>query len=194
VSALARHVAKGTPRKYAAQAVGIAEVTLKKWVARGRAERSGIYVSLVSALKAAEGSFVASNVAVVKKAANGVKETVVKEATLLDRLGRPVLLVGPDDKPVMGSDGQPVAATKKETTTRKVFEWTAAAWLLERRAQDDFGANRNELRQLKELVTALTAKVEALTNAQHQGAGPAGQESAPQQPPNVGGDADPESI
>ncbi len=170
IATIAKHVSKGSPRKYAALAAGVAEVTVKKWVARGRSEKTGIYVSLVAALKDAEGSFVASNVAVIKKAANGVKETVVKESV---------------DK-----DGN----VRRETTTRKVFEWTAAAWLLERRVQEEFGASRNELKELKKMLVVVTAKLEALTNGQQQGGNSTGKESSATQPPNVGGEADPASI
>lgn len=195
VAAIVRHVRNGTPQKYAAQAEGIPESTFKKWVHRGIRESRGVYRNLWNSLKEARGGFVASNVNVIRRAANGVVETTVKETTLLDNFGRPVLLVDKDGAVQKDKDGNPIVAVKRETSRRKVFEWTAAAWLLERQAQEEFGANRLELKELKKQLAAVTERLEALTHAQQQGARPAGEAGTPAGPmPNVGGDARPDSI
>lgn len=191
---IVKHVRNGTPQKYAALAAGIPESTFKKWVNRGIRETRGVYRNLWTALKDARGAFVASNVAVIRRAANGVTEVTVKESTILDRLGRPVVVCDADGKAILDANGNPIIATRKETTRRKVFEWTAAAWLLERRAQEEFAANRTELKELKAQLALVTARLEALSNGQRQGDDSASSTGPQEQPPAVGGDARPDSI
>jgi len=173
--AIVAHVRNGTPQKYAATAAGIPEGTFKKWLSRGIRESRGIYRDLWAALKEARGGFVASNVGVIKKAANGVMETTVKETTIQDRLGRPVLVTDADGRPILDNAGRPTVATRRETTTRKVFEWTAAAWLLERQAQEEFGANRLEVKELRKQLAAVTAQLERLADGQQRGTDPPGE-------------------
>lgn len=169
--AILAHVRNGTPQKYAAQAVGIKEACFRSWVNRGRKETSGIYFNLATALKDAYGAFIASNVKVIRNAAEGVIEETVKETK---------------DK-----DGN----IRTERTTKRVFEWAAAAWLLERRAQEEFSNAKAELAVIKKQLIANNETLEQLKNelreARAQGAAA---EQGSQPTPLVGGDADPASV
>ena len=182
-AAIVRHVKNGTPQKYAAQAAGIKESVLKDWINRGRREKSGIYSDLANALKEAFGDFVASNAKVIQKAADGVIETTVKET------------IGP---PIPKADGTfgPGLVTERIVTTRKVIAWAAAAWLLERRAQEEFSNAKSELQLLKKQLASTNDKLEALLRVQQQvTSSPVetiGAEDHPVSP--VGGEADINSI
>ncbi len=141
-SKIIEHVRNGTPQKYAAAAAGIKEPTLKTWLARGRKEESGIFSDFASALKDALGEFVARNVQIIQNAAEGVIEETIRETTT------------------------PAGVRETVTTTRLVFEWTAAAWLLERRSQEDFSNAKSELLLLKKQLVSTNEKLEAVVRAQ----------------------------
>ncbi len=118
-------VTAGVPRKQAAERAGVTERTLMRWLAAGRKARSGPLLSLLSALKKAEADAIARNTAMIQRAAAERDEVTVKETVTTDANGQ--------------------TTTKRETTTKKVFDWCAAAWWLERRYPDQFGRpNRPE--------------------------------------------------
>lgn len=151
---IVKHIANGTPRKHAAQAAGIAESTLRGWAAKGRTEKGGIYVAFLADLKAAESKFIASNAAIIQKAARGVKETTIRVKN--------------------GVDG-----TETTTTTRRVFDWAASAWLIERRDPENFSSARQELADMKKQLAAVTQQLAVLTNAQQSRTPVAGPASSP---------------
>jgi len=61
-------VASGVPLKYAAQAAGIGERTLRRWVADGKSGAKP-FTALVAALKKAEADAIARNVGLIQKEA-----------------------------------------------------------------------------------------------------------------------------
>ena len=128
-----KSVGAGVPLKHAAQAAGVGESTMRAWRSRGRAEGAGPYASFQADLKKAEAAAVVRNSATVQRAAAERDEVTVKETVFAD--GR----------------------TETVTTTRRVFEWTAAAWWLERRYPEEFSGNKKELAQLRKLVREMAA-------------------------------------
>ena len=127
-------VAKGLPLKHAARCAGVSESTLRGWSARGKAETVGPFLAFLTALKAAQADAVAGYVAVIRRAAFERDDVTVKET------------VYPD------------GTVERVTTTRRVFDWHAAAWWLERQHPDEFSSDRRELRELRKLVNQLTAE------------------------------------
>lgn len=128
-------VTAGVPQKYAAQRAGITPQTLCNWKAKGRKATSGGYYEFLEALKKAEADALARNVAIIMRAASERTDTTVKE--------------------FFGPDG---ALVRRETSSKKVFDWCAAAWWLERQYPEEFGRHAelaNELRKLlKEMKEA----------------------------------------
>lgn len=127
----------GASRTAAAQRVGLAYDTFRKWMQRGRAGRKGdaIYVAFVGAVKKAEAEAVCRQAKAITRAYTPRTVTVTKRTT--------------------DADGR----VREETTSRREFEWTAAAWLLERRHPEDYAANRHEIRDLKKQLADLEALV-----------------------------------
>jgi hypothetical protein len=122
---IADGVAAGVPSKFAAQRAGVSERSLREWLAKGRKAKSGPHFALSAALKKAEADAISRNTAMVQRAAAERDEVTVKETVTTDANGQTI--------------------TKRETTTKKVFDWCAAAWWLERRYPDQFGRpNRPE--------------------------------------------------
>jgi len=108
-------VAAGVPMKYAALRAGVTDRCVRMWVNRGKREKSGLYPSLVSALKKAEADCIARNVANIQRAASEREEVTTKETRFPD------------------------GTVKIEKTVRKVIDWCAAAWYLERTCSKEFG-------------------------------------------------------
>jgi hypothetical protein len=157
-------VAAGVPRKYAAMRAGVTERAVYLWLSRGKRESKGEYYSFYSALKKAEADAVAVRVARIARAGQGGQ--VVERTTVT------------------------TTNAKGETTTRTAEklapgQWTADAWLLERR-HEEFAANRREIKELRAQLAALVKAVEDGRLAATPAAG------APA--PRVGGDADPKSV
>lgn len=93
-------------------------------------------MKLANGLKKAESDFIARQLKIIRKAAGPRTETTVKKTEV--------------------PDGE-----KIETTTKRVVEWTAAAWLLERRHPDQFG--KRETEELAKLRSIIDKLQEALT-------------------------------
>lgn len=127
-NALVAGIAAGVPHKHAAACARISPRTFRYWLARGKVQKKGIYAAFFAAIKKAESDGIASNVKQIKKAASGHYETVTKTTTFPD------------------------GTTKTETTKRKVFDWCAAAWLLERRHPDEFGKHLELLREMQKVL------------------------------------------
>ena len=102
-------LAAGNVREHAARSAGISKQTFYSWMAKGRKTRKGKYREFLDAVTLAEARVACNYVAIVQKAANERTETTVKKTEL------------------------PNSEVKTETTTRKVFDWQAAKWWLERR-------------------------------------------------------------
>lgn len=113
--AILKAVAKGLPRKTAAQLAGITDRTLYLWSQAGRKAKSGPYFRFFQALKKADAKAIEFHVGIIHKAAGERDEVIVKRITFPD------------------------GTVKEETITKRVFEWTAAAWWLERRHWKLFG-------------------------------------------------------
>jgi transposase len=158
-------VAAGVPQKYAALRAGVSDRTVQLWVARGKREKSGPYVSFLSALKKAQADRLAASVGRIGRAAAGGQ--VVERTTTT----------------VTKADG---SATTKTTEKLLAPQWTADAWFLERTHPDEFAANRREVKELRDQLAAL---LKAVAGGKLQAVDPAG---APA--PRVGGDADPRSV
>ena len=130
---IVKSVRDGVPLKHSARAAGVGESTMRAWRARGRAEESGPYTAFQADLLKAESGAVVRNTATVQRAAAERDEVTVKKTEYAD--GR----------------------SETVTTTRRVFEWTAAAWWLERRYPEEFSGNKKELGQLRKLVREMAA-------------------------------------
>ena len=171
-------VAAGVPRRYAAARAGVTDRTVRRWLVAARKAKSGPLLFLLSALKKADADSVAGGIASIQFAGTPHEEVTVKETAFTDSNG--------------------VRTTKTETTKRKVSDWTARAWMLERNHPDYFSLDREKLRQLLKEVAAQKVRVEELkelyaaddrNKTGGQAAGP-----LPRIIPLVGGDADPNAI
>jgi hypothetical protein len=109
------------PRRFAAQRAGIAQSTLRSWLARGRREKKGEYLAFLAAIKKAEAEAVLTRIARIAKAGQGgqVVEKTTKTVT------------------VEAKDGKRTTTT---TSTEKHLhpQWVADAWMLERRCPNEF--------------------------------------------------------
>ncbi len=158
-------VAGGVPRKYAAARAGVAERTVREWVARGAKDKSGAYAAFFAAMKKAEADRLAASVARIGRAAAGGQ--VIERTTTTTT------------KP----DGTVVTKCVEKVTRG---EWTADAWFLERRHPDEFAGNRREVKELKDQLTTLLKAVNdgrIATTAE---------ESA--KTPRIGGEAEPSAL
>jgi hypothetical protein len=129
-AAVVKAAAAGLPRELLAKAAGVQARTLRGWMAKGKAATKGVYRELFDAVRAAEIAAIETCLAVVMKAAAERDEVTTKVITYRD------------------------GTTRTETTTKRVFEWTAAAWLLERRAPSWFSSAKHvlDLNNLAKLV------------------------------------------
>ena len=171
---LVDNVTAGVPRKHAAQRAGVTDRTVQRWLAAARKAKSGPLVSLLSSLKKAESDCIARNVAIVQRAASEREEVTTKETRYPD------------------------GTVKTEKTVRKVIDWCAAAWYLERTCPEDFSLNRKEIRQMIKDIATQGARVKELEEqyAEYERAQTGGQADGQPSPviPKVGGDADPNAI
>jgi len=115
---------------------GVAEGTGREWLSRGLGTHSdrpdyAVFAEFAEAIKKAEFEFKQDAIANISKAAKGSKSVRVKEG--VDRNGEPII----------------------ETSTETRSSWQAAAWLLERKYPQEWGAKRmTELEALKVLADA----------------------------------------
>lgn len=128
-------VAACAPRMTAAERAGVTDRVLRKWMARGAKDRSGVYRSFYSAVKKAEAEALLVRIARIGKAAQGGQ--VVERTT----------------KTTKKKDG-----TVETTTVEKYSrgEWTADAWALERRDPDNYALHRK--RDIEEAVKKVLEK------------------------------------
>jgi len=128
------------PKRYIADAVGVANSTLALWFAKGRkgGPANKIYSELLAEIKKVRAEAISSSVARIRKAAQG--GAVIEEKT------------------VTHNDGS-------QTTTRKYAQpiWQADGWLLERQEPDEFAQNRNELKALQLALKEMEARLLVLT-------------------------------
>ena len=171
---LVDNVTAGVPRKHAAQRAGVTDRTVQRWLAAGRKAKSGPLVSLLSSLKKAESDCIARNVANVQRAASEREEVTTKETRFPD------------------------GTVKTEKTVRKVIDWCAAAWYLERTCPEDFSLNRKEIRQMIKDVANMGAQLKELEEQHAADERAQSRTQADRQPvpiiPKVGGHADPNAI
>jgi hypothetical protein len=129
----------GTPRRYAAERAGVDESTVRRWIAKGRKLKTGIYRTFCTLLKKAEADGITARVARITKAAQGgqVIEKTTRTTTTTTK------------------DGKQTTTT---TTTEKHAppQWTADAWMLERRCPDEFALQRKK--DIQDAVKAELAK------------------------------------
>jgi hypothetical protein len=182
---ICKALAAGQTRYWAATSAGVGRSTLRRWMQQARDTTDPELLALRAGVKKAEAAAVAERLAVIRRAATGTTEKTVKTTV------------------------KPDGSVETVTTTRRVFEWTAAAWWLERMYPGDFGSRRPELAHLERLArywdkkhaeqearrtgedpAALDLMVKAGLREKRLPA-PAGGEATE---PGVGGEADPNSI
>lgn len=132
-------VAACAPRKYAAERAGIAEFTIRRWIARGKRQPKSLFGAFCAALKKAEADAIITRVARISKAAQGgqVIEETTKSVTTIDKNGKPVTTT---------------ITIKKHVPP----QWVADAWMLERRCPDEFALQRKK--DIQDAVKAELAK------------------------------------
>ncbi len=128
-------LAGGLSRAKAAAVVGIAPKTVCRWVQAGRAGRSADHVLFVREVRAAEARFVASQLAVVRRAAEPRVERLTRTTT------------------------RPDGSTTVEVTEREACDWHAAKWLLECKDRETFGPHRRELTDLRKELAELRRSI-----------------------------------
>jgi len=160
-SAILRDLSDGLPRTTACERAGVAYSTLKLWLKKGRAAKAGAYFAFSAGLKKAEADAVARNVATVQRAAAERDEVTVKQTV------------------------KPDGTRETVTTTRRVFEWTAAAWWLERKFPEDWSSARGELAELRRRVAEIEAAA-AGRNADHDATEAAGNDGRGRDPTRGG--------
>ena len=132
------NVTAGVPQKYAAERAGVSERTIKRWLATGRKAKSGPLMALLASLKKAQSDCIARNVANIQRAASEREEVTTKETRFPD------------------------GTMKTEKTVRKVIDWCAAAWYLERTCSKEFGRpHKPETTDEKKKPKPLVVKGEA---------------------------------
>lgn len=124
-------ISKGMAQKLIAVRAGISPRTLQHWLTLGRRNQGDQWIAFYAEVKKAESDAIADKVAIILKAANGTTEKTTKRT------------VYPD------------GTSKEETTNRKVFEWTAAAWWLERNFPDLYGSDRTRMKHLERRLAEL---------------------------------------
>lgn len=150
----------GTTRESAARHGGVAVSTFKLWLKKGRESRSGKYSDFLSAVEAAEAECQRDFEDVIRKAAQGVEEVTTKEIAGKDKDGHPFV--------------------RRETTTRIVYNWQAAAWWLERRFRRIYHPNQS--REIKEAVERTIKKAIEDGTLAVAGGDPSGSEAAGRSP------------
>lgn len=140
MAAIVAKVALGVPQEVAARACGVHPATMYRWKAQGERSRSGPFYEFYESLGRAEAAFEADAVAGIQAVAEGgqlLRRSVTRHKD--------------------GSETEDCSYTRKE--------WTAYAWLLERRHRDRWGrTDRVDLRVLSEQVAA----DESLTPAERE--------------------------
>ena len=141
--------AANVPKRYIADAVGVANSTLALWFAKGRkgGVANKIYSELLAEIKKVRAEAISSSVARIRKAAQG--GAVIEEKT--------------------------VTHNGVTTTTRKYAQpiWQADGWLLERQEPDEFAQNRNELKALQLALKEMETRLLVLTGGTDAAAKPA---------------------
>lgn len=134
-------VSKGIAQRLIAARAGISTRTLQHWLTLGRRNQGEQWVAFYAEVKKAEAAAVADKVAIILKAATGTTERTTKRTVFPD------------------------GTSKEETTSRKVFEWTAAAWWLERNFPDLYGSDRQRMKHLERRLADLEKKTGAAADA-----------------------------
>lgn len=124
-------ISKGMAQKLIATRAGISPRTLQHWLTLGRRNQGQQWIAFYAEVKKAESDAIAEKVAIILKAATGTTEKTVKRTVFPD------------------------GTSKEETTSRKVFEWTAAAWWLERNFPDLYGSDRTRMKHLERRLAEL---------------------------------------
>jgi transposase len=126
-------VGKGVPITHAAALAGVHYATVARWMARGRKDTAGMYREFCDAVKRATAEAIQTRVGRIEEAATG-GQVVEQRQVVVEKEG-----------------------VKTTTTTVKYTrpEWTADAWVLERRHPDEFGTDRKRLAELEKLVRQL---------------------------------------
>lgn len=123
-TAIVSSVRAGVPYKYAADGAGISPRTMRKWMAAGKkAKKASPFAAFYSAVKKAESVGVTSRVRRIIKAAKGGQIIERITTTTTNATG---------------------ATTTRVVEKLSVGQWTADAWMLERRYPDEFAANRKK--------------------------------------------------
>jgi transposase len=135
---VAKHIRQGLPRDTAGELVGIGTRTFYRWMAVGKKAASGRYRQFWREVKTAEAAAVAVHAATIRKAALGWTEKTIKER------------IAPDGTKTV------------ETTSRRVFDWTAAAWWLERRNPEQYSSERKRIRELEKMLIDLMKQIDEL--------------------------------
>lgn len=117
-AAIVEALKKGTSRHAAAVANGIPERTFYRWMAQGRAATSGIYWQFQQDVEKADADFETDTADTIKRVSLG--QYVVKRRITT----------------VKGKDGVRHTTIEEEMGRP---EWTAAAWLLERKFNERWG-------------------------------------------------------
>lgn len=164
---IVRAITAGNTHKDAATAAGIDQSTFCRWMKLGRAARRGPYYEFRKAVEGAKAKAATGFVKVIRKAARERSVVTTKETQGVDLNGQPMV--------------------RRETVTKREFDWGAAAWWLERARPEDWSANKHELRELRKQLDLMARQLAELTRGNRppdvatvppaqlpSGAGPAG--------------------
>jgi hypothetical protein len=143
---ICRVLADGNTRIEAAVAAGIDYSTFRVWMRRGRKQDRGQYRAFIEAVNEAESAAAREHLATIRKAASERDEVAVKEIQVREP---------PSEAHPKGR----LVVVKRETSTKRVFDWQAAAWWLERRRPDDYQ------KKMTAEVAALEAQIAEIKKA-----------------------------
>lgn len=134
----------GLPRCVAANRIGIDPATLLAWIKRGE-EGKAEYHDFCVEVKKAMADAIARKIAQIELAGTPGKQVAERKTVTVTK--------GEGDKKTVT-----VTAIEKYSAA----EWQALAWLLERMHRGIFGANRNEVRELRDQVRTLETELAVL--------------------------------
>lgn len=132
--AICKALADGNTRLDAAVHGGVTYNAFRMWFNAGKESEDEPFYSFYLAVKEAESRAIVDAIATIKKAAAERDEVIVKETS--------------EAREVKNADGSTrweTVVVKRETVTRRVFDWRAAAWISERRRPEWFGLRETAL-------------------------------------------------
>ena len=135
IKTLAKHVSNGHTNIDACRLAGISEATFYRWLKIAEGKTSGLHYDLDEALERANADFKQFHLDIIIDAASTPKKQTHREQ---------ISVPGPP-----GDDGKPTTKIEKVkvTVTETPPQWTASAWLLERKFPDEFASAQRKKRR-----------------------------------------------